>query len=92
MTPEKVTNEKQQKRPYSNVRTFDGTFTHPYICYFDTEGNAHAPSLLPQKNPMHYDLSTKSYNLPELITGKVKVTPYQFAETARGKAIEVKMR
>ena len=73
-------------------RRMDGTFTRPYICYFDTEGNVHAPFLLPQKDPMHYDFSTKSYNIPEFTTGKVKVTPYEFAKTAKGKAIDVKMK
>ena len=73
-------------------RRMDGTFTRPYICYFDSEGIAYAPFLLPQKNPMHYDFSIKSYNLPELITGKVKASPYQFSKTAREKAIDVKMK
>ena len=70
-------------------RRMDGTFTHPYICYFDTEGNAHTPFLLPQKDPRHYDFITKSYNIPELITGKVSVSPYKFTKAAKGKAIEV---
>ena len=65
-------------------RRTDGTFTRPYICYFDTEGNAHSPFILPQKDPLHYDLSVKSHNIPEFITGKVTVSPYKFAKTARG--------
>ena len=71
-------------------RRMDGTFTRPYICYFDTEGNAHTPFLLPQKNPMHYDFSFKSYNLPEFITGKVPVSPHEFYKAAKGDAIDVK--
>jgi len=65
-------------------RRMDGAYTHPYICYFDTEGNVHTPFILPQKNPLHYDFSTKSYNIPEFITGKVTVSPYKFAKTAKG--------
>ena len=65
-------------------RRMDGTYTRPYICYFDTEGNAYPPFVLPQKNPLHYDFSTKSYNIPEFITGKVTVSPYKFAKTAKG--------
>ena len=68
-------------------RRMDGAFTRPYLCYFDAEGNAHTPFLLPQKDPMHYDFSTKSYNLPEFITGKVKISPREFAKVAKGKAI-----
>ena len=68
-------------------RRMDGTFTHPYISYFDEDGNAHAPFILPQKDPRHYDFSLKSYNIPEFITGKVMASPRQFAKTAKGKAI-----
>jgi hypothetical protein len=64
-------------------RRMDGTFTRPYICYFDTEGNAYPPFILPQKNPLHYDFSTKSYNVPEFITGKVRISPYEFAKIAK---------
>jgi len=76
---------------FSSRRT-DGTFTRPYLCYFDMEGNAHTPFLLPQKDPMYYDLSTKSYNVPEFITEKVAVSPYEFAKVAKGEAVEVKTR
>ena len=68
-------------------RRMDGTFTRPYLCYFDRDGNAHPPFVLPQKDPRHYDFSIKSYNIPEFITGKVMVSPYQFAKTAKGKAL-----
>jgi hypothetical protein len=68
----------------------DGTYTRPYICYFDTEGNAHPPFLLPQKNPMYYDFSTKSFNLPEFITGKVEISPYKLAEVATGDTTPLK--
>ena len=65
-------------------RRMDGRFTRPYICYFDMEGNAHTPFILPQKDPLLYDSSIKSYNIPEFITGKVPVSPYEFAKTAKG--------
>ncbi|MDR1155229.1 MAG: hypothetical protein LBL04_11000 [Bacteroidales bacterium] len=70
-------------------RRADGAFTRPYICYFDTNGNVYTPFLLPQKDPMYYDFSTKSYNIPEFISGKVDVSPYEFTEAAKGKAIEL---
>lgn len=73
-------------------RRMDGTFTRPYISYFDTEGNVYTPFLLPQKDPEYYDFSTKSYNIPEFISGKVEVSPYSFTEAAKGKAIEVKAK
>jgi len=64
-------------------RRMDGSYTRPYICYFDTKGNAYSPFILPQKDPLHYDFSIKSYNIPEFITGKVTVSPYEFAKIAR---------
>ena len=73
-------------------RRMDGTFTRPYLCYFDTDGQAHTPFLLPQKNPKHYDFSTQSYNIPEFITGKVSVSPFEIAKSAKGQATEVKLR
>ncbi len=71
-------------------RRMDGSFTRPYICYFDTKGNAHTPFILPQKDPQYYDYFIKSYNIPEFITGKVSVSPYKFAETAKGKASKIR--
>jgi len=73
-------------------RRIDGTFTRPYICYFDSTGNEHTPFLLPQKNPMYYDYSTKSFNVPEYITGKVPVSPYDFAKVIKKPAIDVSVK
>lgn len=72
-------------------RRIDGTFTRPYLCYFDLKGNVHTPFILPQKDPMHYDFSLKSYNVPEFITDRVPVSPYEFSKIAKGKALDVKM-
>ena len=71
-------------------RRMDGTFTRPYISYFDVNGNAHPPFLLPQKNPLHYNYSLKSYNIPEFVAGKINMSPYQLSKVIKGKATEVK--
>ena len=56
---------------FSSRRT-DGLYTRLFFTYIDKEGNAHKPFLLPQKNPVkYYDDLFFSYNIPELITGKV---------------------
>ncbi|KAA6303293.1 MAG: Protein TolB [Candidatus Ordinivivax streblomastigis] len=68
-------------------RRLDGAYTRPFIAYFDTDGKFHKPFLLPQKTPDYYDYLMKSYNIPEWITGKVEVSPYQLAKTAWGEAI-----
>ena len=51
----------------------DGLYTCPYIAYIDEKGNACKPFLLPQKDTGFYDRFMMSYNIPEFITGKVKV-------------------
>lgn len=54
-------------------RRIDGLYTRPYIAYIDEKGNACKPFLLPQKDAGFYDRLMMSYNIPEFITGKVKV-------------------
>ena len=46
-------------------RRDDGSYTRPYICYFDAEGRDYKPFLLPQEDPEHNLLRMKSYNIPE---------------------------
>ena len=70
-------------------RRLDGNYTRLYISYFDEKGTAHKPFLLPQKEPLYYDFLMKSYNIPELITGKIKTSPYEFNNVARGAGIEM---
>ena len=54
-------------------RRMDGLYTRPYIAYIDEKGNACKPFLLPQKDTGFYGRFMMSYNIPEFITGKVKV-------------------
>lgn len=54
-------------------RRIDGLYTRPYIAYIDENGKASKPFLLPQKDTDFYDHFMMSYNIPEFITGKVKV-------------------
>lgn len=53
-------------------RRIDGLYTRPYFAYINENGQAGKPFLLPQKDPDYYHRFMKSYNIPELITGKVK--------------------
>jgi hypothetical protein len=64
-------------------RRIDGIYTRLFISYFDADGKAHKPILLPQKDPEYYDYLLKSYNLPEFITGKIKISPYTFSDVAK---------
>jgi len=67
-------------------RRINGLFTRPYFSYFDTSGKAHKPFLLPQKNPEFYSTFMKSYNIPELVTSKVKLNPHSLSNIVNSEA------
>ncbi len=46
----------------------------PYFSYLDSQGRAHKPFVLPQKDPAFYDTWLKTYNVPELVSGPITVT------------------
>lgn len=56
-------------------RRDDGLFTRFYFSYFDTNGKAHKPFILPQKDPDFYRTFLKSYNVPELVTSRIELNP-----------------
>lgn len=72
-------------------RRMDGLYTRPYLAYLSAGGKAGKPFLLPQKDPRFYDRLMKSYNIPEFITGKVKVRARELALEAKdSKGIDVR--
>jgi len=61
-------------------RRLDGLYTRPFISYIDSQGKAGKPFLLPQKRPAEfYGNLMKSYNIPELVKGKVNKDSYEIA-------------
>jgi dipeptidyl aminopeptidase/acylaminoacyl peptidase len=64
-------------------RRIDGFFTRIYFSYFDSDGKAHKPFLLPQKDPEFYTTFLKTYNVPEFITSKVDLGPRILSKIAR---------
>jgi len=58
----------------------DGLYGKPYFCYVDSSGKAHKPFVLPQQDPYYYDYTLKSFNIPELATGKL---PFSAADIER---------
>ena len=46
------------------------------------DGKPGKPFLLPQKNPDFYDYQLYSFNIPELITGEIEVSPYKIQQVA----------
>lgn len=71
-------------------RRDDGNYTRPYIAYFDTQGKCHKAFELPKQDPEHNMLLLRSYNRPEFMKQKVKVTPQQFATKAQEEAVHAK--
>lgn len=59
-------------------RRDDGSYTRPYIAYFDKSGKAHRPFILPQKSPDYYERLFKSYNIPEFMVAPVTMSPNSF--------------
>lgn len=55
-------------------RREDGSYSRPYIAYFDKEGKAHKAFLLPQKDPEFNLLRMKSYNVPEFSKNAITVS------------------
>ncbi|GHV49881.1 cytochrome c biosynthesis protein [Bacteroidia bacterium] len=49
----------------------DGLYGKPYFCYIGKDGKAHKPFVLPQRDPYYYDYTLKSFNIPELMSGKL---------------------
>lgn len=58
-------------------RRNDGLYTQPWFTYIDEKGKGSKPFLLPQKDPDFYIYQLKSYNIPELVKGKVGIDPYK---------------
>ena len=67
-------------------RRDDGNFTRPFFAHIDAEGHASKPFELPSDNPLYHRQLLRSYNVPEFISGPVRITPQQLARIIRGNA------
>lgn len=63
-------------------RRIDGLYTRPYIAYIAADGKAAKPFILPQKKGDFYQKCMNSFNIPELVSGKVEVNRYQLTKKA----------
>jgi len=66
-------------------RRDDGNYTRLYIAYFDKNGEAHKPFVLPQKYPLFDKQLFKSYNIPEFIVEPANTNQYKLIKTIRSK-------
>ena len=72
-------------------KRMDDVYTRPYIAYFDENGISHTPFVLPQKDPDMYHTLLGNYNRPELITGKVELSPIEVRDVVFGEAENVEI-
>jgi hypothetical protein len=72
-------------------KRMDGLFTRPFFSHLDKEGNASKPFVMPQEDPDFYNAFIKNYNVPELITGEVKVSPLAIRDMILEDAIPAKI-
>jgi len=72
-------------------KRMDGLYTRPYFCYFDKDGKASKPFVLPQKDPEFYYSFLKNYNIPQLITDAVEPSPLDLRDLILDKAQPAKL-
>jgi Tol biopolymer transport system component len=68
-------------------KRIDKLYTRPFFSYVDDSGKAYKPFILPQKDPSFYENFLKNYNIPELNTGKITVSPNTFRDKIFEEAI-----
>lgn len=74
-------------------RRIGGLYTRPFIAHIDKDGKASKPFLLPQDDVDSYMRLMKSFNVPEFVKGKIKMSPYRLSQKARNdKGINVQFR
>lgn len=64
-------------------RRLDGLYTRIFIAHIDENGKAGKAFPLPQKDTGFYERFIKSYNVPELVSGKVKNLGYDIASEVK---------
>ena len=61
----------------------DGLTARPYFAYFASPDSVGKPFVLPQKDPTLYKRLEKTFNRPELVTGRVKTGPEDFMKASK---------
>ncbi len=67
-------------------KRLDGRSARPHLVYINEDGTNAKEFVLPQKDPARYDSMLESFNIPEFITGKVKIGPRDI-QKATGKTM-----
>lgn len=70
----------------------EGIFTRLYFSYIDDSGRASKAFIMPQKDPAYYESCYDVYNVPEFITGPIKVKHKNIAPVVRSpKAVNIEI-
>ncbi len=72
-------------------KRLDGRTTRPFLTHIDMKGNSSKAFVLPQKEPAYYDQMLESFNIPELVNGKINIAPRNFSRAANRASIKAKM-
>lgn len=71
-------------------KRLDGRSSRPFFAHIDSSGFQGKSFVLPQKDPTRYNRMLESFNIPELVSGKIKTTPRNFVYAAKQDAIQAK--
>jgi hypothetical protein len=71
-------------------RRIDGRSTRPYFTHIDSLGNQGKEFVLPQEDPSLYERMLESFNVPELVNGKIDVGPRDFLKATRQEAMKAR--
>ena len=71
-------------------RRDDTNYSRLYIAHINDDGTSSKAFLLPQRESEYYDFFDRSFNVPEFMIEPVTITPYEFADVVKGKAVNVK--
>lgn len=66
----------------------DGRSARPYFAYFHSNDSIGKPFVLPQKDPLLYGRMLKTFNLPELVKGKIELGPRDFERASNYEPIQ----
>jgi hypothetical protein len=74
-----------------STRREDGNYSRAYIGYFDKYGKDYKAFVVPQRDPLYNKRLMKSFNVPEFMVQKVKISPQELANVISQDPIPAKI-
>jgi hypothetical protein len=71
-------------------KRIDGLTARPYFAYLMSPDSVGKPFVLPQKDPTLYRRMEKTFNRPELVTGKIITSPRDFMKASKQDPMKAK--